>query len=127
MALGALLLSAPALALDLTGALRTSAEWDSNVARTDGSEDDDFIFRFQPEVELEHDRGKFQWLVNYRFPYDIAVETSDLDGFRHVLRANGEYNLSERTRFFFSNRFSKSDAVSIPCSRLSIPMSIASE
>ncbi len=112
LALGAALLPGAGLALDVDGGLRTETEYDSNVQRFEGSgSTDDVIFRITPRVRVLEDDGKFQWYVDYRFPYDIAVETKSVDGFRHFLDAEAEYNLSERSRIFFRDRFTKSDAL----------------
>ena len=113
MVLGALLLPGVSSALDVDGALSADAEYDSNVLRTsEGGVQDDAIFRITPLVMLLEDDGNFQWKLNYRFPYEVAVNTSRVDGFRHFLNANGDWYLSERTRIYGTNNFSKSDALS---------------
>ena len=110
---GSLLLAESSWALDLDGALRASTEYDSNVRRTDGpGHTDDVVFRITPLVRLVEDDGKFHWNIDYRFPYEFAVNTTRIDGFRHFLNAKGDYFLSERTRFYASDQFSKSDALS---------------
>jgi hypothetical protein len=111
-AAGALLLPGASAALDLGGALSTSAEWDSNVARVDApGRTDDWVFRVTPTVQLIEDRGKARWRLSYRFPYEVAVKESEIDDFRHFVNANGQYVLSESTSFFLSNTFEKSEAV----------------
>jgi hypothetical protein len=111
--IGTLLLPGTSAALDLDAGLRTSVEWDSNVRRTDGpGQTDDFIFRVAPLVRMLEDRGNFQWNLDYRFPYEWGVKEQKVDGFRHFLSGAGEYYLSERTRLYARNQFSKSEAVS---------------
>jgi hypothetical protein len=63
-------------------------------------------------VRLTEDDGKLHWNIDYRFPYEFAVKTTRIDGFRHFLNARGDYFLSERTRFYAADEFSKSDALS---------------
>ena len=75
-AAGALLLPGASAALDLGGGLGTSVDYDSNVVRIeDSGTTDDWIFRVTPIVQLIEDRGKAQWRIDYRFPYEIAVDT----------------------------------------------------
>ncbi len=112
VALGLALLPGASAALDIDGGLRTSVEYDSNVFRVDGpDEQDDVVFRITPLVRVQEDEGKFQWFVDYRFPYEVAIETDRVDGFRHFLDAQAEYNLAERTRIFFVDRFTRSDGI----------------
>lgn len=110
--LGVALLPGLGTALEVDGELRFSTDYDSNVARVNArGRTDDFIFRVTPTVKLLEDDGKFQFVVNYRFPYEVAVKTRRLDGFRHFLDAEAEYSFSERTRLFFRDSFSKSDSI----------------
>lgn len=113
MLLGVLLSPATSAALDVDAALRGSAEWDSNVRRTDGpGQTDDFIFRITPLVSVLEDRGDFRWNINYRFPYEVAVNTTRVQGFRHFLNAGGVLHVTERTRIYARDQFSRSDALS---------------
>jgi len=111
--LGALLLPGASAALDVDLALRGSAEYDTNVRRTDGpGKTDDFIFRITPLIRVLEDRGKLRWNIDYRMPYEAAVKTNRVNGLRYFLTASGEFFVTERTRIYATDQFSKSDALS---------------
>ncbi len=93
--------------LGLSGA----AEYDNNVFRTDVQKKDDFVFYITPKVWLIEDEGKFHWDLGYRAPYEKAIQTERVDGFRHFLNADASYFWRERTRIFFTDGFSYSDSV----------------
>jgi hypothetical protein len=91
--------------------LAGSVEYDDNILRSDVRKKDDVVFRITPNVRFIEDEGKFHWGLSYRAPYEKAIQTDRVDGFRHLLYADANYYVSDRTRAFLTDRFSYSDSI----------------
>lgn len=93
--------------LGLSGAV----EFDDNIYRNDLNKKEDVVFRITPRVAFIEDEGKLHWDVRYAAPWETAVMTSKIDGFRHLLGADASYQINGRTRAFLTDRFRYSDSV----------------
>lgn len=96
---------------DMQLGLAGAVEYDDNIYRTSVDKKDDVVFRITPKVEFIEDDGKLQWYLRYQAPWEKAIETERVDGFRHYLTANAGYHLNAHTRFFFNDTFQYSDAI----------------
>jgi hypothetical protein len=96
---------------DMKLGLAGSVEYDDNILRSDVRKKDDVVFRITPNVRFIEDEGKFHWGLSYRAPYEKAIQTDRVDGFRHLLYADANYYVSDRTRAFLTDRFSYSDSI----------------
>jgi len=96
---------------DMRLGLAGSAEFDDNVVRSGADKKSDVVFRITPKVQLIEDEGSFHWDLSYRVPWEKAIQTDRVDGFRHLLNAGASYQVSGQTKLFFNDAFTRSDAV----------------
>jgi hypothetical protein len=96
---------------DLQLGLAGSAEYDDNVLRSPSNKEDDFVFRITPKVSFIEDEGKFHWDLRYWVPWEKAIETDRIDGFRHFVSADARRYVGQRTQVFFKDVFSYSESV----------------
>ena len=91
---------------DLNLGLVGSVEYDDNVIRTSSGEQDDFVFRVMPQLRLLEEEGKLRWNLGYQVAWEKAVDTPQIDGFRHFADAGFQHHFNERTQVFFRDGFS---------------------
>lgn len=104
-------LASDARAVDLTLGWDIAPRWDSNVLRRSANEEDDFVIRTGPRMEVRENRGDLTGWFRWNTNWEGFLDTSGADNFEHFSDMSGTWQIDQRNVFELSNRFAFTDTI----------------
>ncbi len=90
---------------DVRLSIAGSAEYDSNILRSQDNPKGDAVFRVTPSIRLVEDREKFDYSVGYSLPYEVGVTHTTVNDLNQLADANFSYRASPQTQIFGNDGF----------------------
>lgn len=92
-------------AADMRLGVSSSAEYDSNVYRSEYDPQDDVVFRVTPRLSIYEDEGKAGWDLSYALPYEFGVMEKKVRDLNHRVDGRFDWQVNDRTKLFFNDNF----------------------
>jgi hypothetical protein len=98
-------------AAEVNLSIDTSGQYDTNITRQDGGDENDISFRVGPRIRIQDRKSNLVYRLDYRPIYEIFVQNTDLNEHSHLVNGEVLWNIGDRTSVLLQDTFSYTQSI----------------